>query len=284
MRILKGLMLVAPVLTIAACSDSSGPAAGSPLTVSFATLQASGSAAGDRSPSHSAAPHTLDITSAAVVLDHVELAPASIVCPAGDDNDANDDHGTDGNRTVGAADQGRDHHDACEDLAAGPVLVQLPVGQSVVTTFNVTVPAGTYTRLEARLAAAQTNTAAGGAFLTAHPDLAGVSVRVEGAFDGTPFTYTGRPHSHLEFEFEPPVVVGSTGVNVTVHVSLDRWFRDQNGGLVNPATANDGGPNADLVARNIRHSFRAFRDDHRRGDDGQGDGDGSGNDHDGGDN
>jgi hypothetical protein len=67
-------------------------------------------------------------------------------------------------------------------------------------------------------------------------------------------------------------------------VSLDRWFRDQNGKLVNPATANAGGPNADLVAQNIRHSFRAFRDDHHRGDDGNGDGDGSNNDHDGGDN
>src|SRR5579872_120125 len=53
--------------------------------------------------------------------------------------------------------------------------------------------------------------------------------------------------------------------------------------LVNPATANDGGPNADLVAENIRPSFRAFRDDQHRGDDGLGDGDGSANDHDGGD-
>ena len=283
MRTLKGLMLVVPVLTIAACSEASGPAGGSPLTVSFATVQGSGSTAGDRGPSDTPpAAHTLAITSAEVVLDHIELAPTSTACPD-TDTDANDDHGNDANR-VGAADHGTEHNDACAELAAGPQLVDLPVGQSVVTMFNVTVLAGTYTELEARLSAANGSTAAGGAFLTAHPDLAGVSVRVAGTFDGTPFTYTGRPHSHLEFEFEPPVVVGSTGVNVTVHVSLDRWFRDQNGELVNPATANAGGPNADLVAQNIRHSFRAFRDDHHRGDDGRGDGDGSGNDHDGGDN
>ncbi|HKV49856.1 MAG TPA: hypothetical protein VJO52_01540 [Gemmatimonadaceae bacterium] len=68
------------------------------------------------------------------------------------------------------------------------------------------------------------------------------------------------------------------------HVSLDRRFEVQNGEPVNPATANAGRPNADLVAQNIRHSFPAFRDDHHHGDDGQGDGDGSANDHDGGDN
>lgn len=283
MRILKCLMLIAPVLTIAACSDTSGPAGGSPLTVSFATLQASGSTAGDHAPSDAPDTHTLDITSAQIVLDHIELAPTGLACPDSDDNDANDDHGHDGAR-VGPADHGRDHNDECEELAADPVLVDLPVGQSVVTTFNVTVPAGTYTKLEARLSAAQANTAGGAAFLAAHPDLAGVSVRVTGTFDGTPFTYTSRPHSHLEFEFEPPVVVGSSGVNVTVHVNLDRWFRDRNGALVDPATANAGGPNADLVAQNIRHSFRAFRDDHHRGDDGRGDADDAGNDHDGGDN
>ena len=49
------------------------------------------------------------------------------------------------------------------------------------------------------------------------------------------------------------------------------------------STANDGRPNADLVAENIRRSSRAFRDDDHRGAGGLGDGDGSANDHDGGD-
>lgn len=39
MRTLNRLMLVAPVLTLAACSDSSGPVAGATVSLSFATLQ-----------------------------------------------------------------------------------------------------------------------------------------------------------------------------------------------------------------------------------------------------
>lgn len=280
MPTLHRLMLVVPVLTLAACSDSSGPAAGARVSLSFATLQSTSTTAGDRGTSTGSPAHTLVISSAQIVLDHIELAPATATCAdTGDDvGDAN------GNRAgVSAADDGRDQEDGCEDIAQGPVLVDLPVGQSVITTFDVPVPAGTYTSLEARLEAASANTAPGAAFLAAHPDFVGASVRVTGTFDGTPFTYTGRPHSHLEFGFDPPVVVTNTGVNVTVHVSLDRWFQDPAGALLNPATANLGGPNADLVAQNIRRSFRAFRDDERRGDDGLGDGDGSGNDHDGGD-
>lgn len=280
MRILNRLMLVVPVLTLAACSDSSGPTAGATVSLSFATLQPTGTTTGDRGPSTASPAHTLVVSSAQIVLDHIELAPASVACA-----DTGDDVGdADGNRArVSAADDRHDREDECEDIAQGPVLVDLPVGQSVVTTFDVPVPAGTYASLEAHLQAAAANTASGAAFIAAHPDLAGASVRVTGAFDGTPFTYTGRPHSHLEFGFDPPVVVANTGVNVTVHVSLDRWFQDPTGELLNPATANAGGPNADLVAQNIRRSFRAFRDDDRRGDDGLGDGDGSANDHDGGD-
>jgi len=280
MRIVKCLMLVVPVLTLAACSDASGPSAGATVSLSFATIQTTGTTAGDRGPSTTPSAHTLVVSTAQIVLDHIELASASATCPDTNDNDVGD---PDGNRArVSAADHRRD--DACEDVAQGPVVVDLPVGQSVVTMFDVPVPAGTYRFLEAHLQAAHANTATGAAFIAAHPDLAGASVRVTGTFDGTPFTYTGRPHSHLEFRFDPPVVVGSTGVNVTVHVSLDRWFQRPTGELVNPATANAGEPNADLVAQNIRRSFRAFRDDQHRGDDGMGDADGSGNDHDGGDN
>jgi len=263
-------MLVALVLTLAACSNASGPASGSSVSLSFATLRASPAAATDRDPSSGAAAHTIVVTSAQIVLDRIELAPANATC-----QDENGDAGQqpDGDRAhVVAADDGRDGNDSeCEDLATGPVLVDLPVGQSVVTMFDVPVAAGTYTSLEARLEPANANTAAGSAFLAAHADLAGASVRVTGTFDGTPFTYTGAPQSHLESSFDPPVVAGASGVNVTVHVSLDRWFQGPDGALVDPATANAGGPNADLVAQNIGRSFHAFRDDERRGDDGLGD-------------
>src|SRR6185312_1748456 len=180
-------------------ANASGPAAGATLSLSFATLQQAGGAAGDRDPSTTTPTHTLVLSSAQIVLDHIELVPASVTCPDADDNDVGN---PDGNRTrVSAADDGHDQDHECEEIDQGPALVDLPVGQSVVTMFDVPVPAGTYASLEARLESAQANTAAGAAFDAAHPDLAGASVRVTGTFDGTPFIYTGRPRSHLEFRF-----------------------------------------------------------------------------------
>ncbi|MFL5608108.1 MAG: hypothetical protein ACJ8AD_16775 [Gemmatimonadaceae bacterium] len=55
--------------------------------------------------------------------------------------------------------------------------------------------------------------------------------------------------------------------NVTVSVDLTNWFRTRSGALIDPSTANAGGPNAVLVAENIKRSFHAFRDDDRDGDD-----------------
>jgi len=69
-----------------------------------------------------------------------------------------------------------------------------------------------------------------------------------------------------------------------VHVSIDRWFTDRNGELIDPSTANDNGDSASLVADNIRRSFHAFEDRDRHGDDGHGnDGFDDGPNHDGGD-
>jgi hypothetical protein len=77
------------------------------------------------------------------------------------------------------------------------------------------------------------------------------------------------------------VTVGSTATTVTVHVSIDRWFADGSGNLVDPATANAGGANEQLVRDNVRRSFHAFEDNEHHGDDGHGDDgfdDGSGHD------
>jgi len=57
---------------------------------------------------------------------------------------------------------------------------------------------------------------------------------------------------------------GST--NITVFVDIDAWFRDQSGvDLIDPDTANEGGPNKSLVEDNIKQSMEAFEDDDRSG-------------------
>jgi hypothetical protein len=57
-------------------------------------------------------------------------------------------------------------------------------------------------------------------------------------------------------------------------VDLTNWFKTSSGALIDPATANAGGANAELVSANIARSFVAFRDDDRDGRDDDGEGSG----------
>lgn len=43
------------------------------------------------------------------------------------------------------------------------------------------------------------------------------------------------------------------------------WFRDANGALIDPRSANKGGANENLVKSNIRTSIEGFEDDDRDG-------------------
>jgi hypothetical protein len=241
------------------CSQSSSPHGAAPLNVSFMT-RATTNAAASRVVIHAAdvtttvGQHTLTITRAQVVLSRIELRGTSATA-CGAETDAPDQ----------AHDQS---HDAgCEGLELAPMLVDLPVDSAIVSALHVTIPAGTYTALEATLEPAHGNDGSAAPFLAANPAFAGVSVRVKGTFDGHAFVYTGAPQVHLELEFTPALTVADAGANITVHADLSRWFVDATGGLVDPATANASGVNASLVANNIQRSFRATGDD--RGDAGR---------------
>ena len=76
------------------------------------------------------------------------------------------------------------------------------------------------------------------------------------------------PRAELTTIFSPALAVDAAPVNVTVHADVTTWFRTQSGTVIDPSTANAGGPNAGIVADNIRRSFKAFRDvDHDGHDD-----------------
>lgn len=243
------------------CADPTGPAAGRPMSISFTTAASSGA-----SMSRSAEPGTfwsisattgtdeLVIDQVQVVVARMELERAGAVC---------------GENETAAGDDEVNHEDDCEELELAPSVIDLPVDAAVVSKLTVTIPEGSYSSLEAKLRPVRADNDRGrgsSAFLTANPDLAGVSVRVTGTFNGKPFTYTGVPRVKLEREFDPPLAVGADPVNLTVQVDVSNWFRSQ-GALIDPATANAGGPNAEKVANNIKSSFRAFRDDDRNGHD-----------------
>ena len=267
-RATSAALAAAGVLLSACAGDGAlGPRGSRALSLSFMTAPTTGTALADRllrgnmlfAPSTRPTASilavngtdTLVITKAEIVLSRLELAQGS-----------------------GASCDEDDAAPGCAEVERSFVLVDLPVDTTVRATVDATIPAGTYSSLEARLRVArpdsddQTHDAA--AFLAAHPEFQGVNVRVEGTFRGTPFVYTGAVNAKLEMDFSPPITVDSTGLNITIHVDLASWFRDGTGALIDPSTANSGGTNTQLVLDNIRRSFRAFRDDHRDGhDDGE---------------
>jgi hypothetical protein len=154
----------------------------------------------------------------------------------------------------------------CDALHADPALVELPVNGSLKRLFIADVPPGSYEFLQAKVhfVAGGGNSPAA-AFLAAHPDLAGVSVRVYGTFDHAPFTYTSGAEANISAEFSPPIEVGKKGLNLTVRVDIGSWFLDRSDILIDPRTALPGGPNDNLVDQNIHHSFQAFEDDDEDG-------------------
>ena len=267
MRSIIGTSIVITGLAagLAACSaDSTGVnGTAQPVSVSFSTLSSTATAyAASASLSPDAAPSrnitvtsgtdVLVITKAQLVLSRIELQVAGAACAD----------------TAAVGDDTADEH-SCAELSLSPSVIDLPVDASVLGKLGVTVPAGSYSALEVKVRAIRAGDHGTGsaAFLTAHPDLAGVSVLVQGTFNGKAFTYTGSPKAELEASFNPPLTVTTTGVNLTVNVDLATWFRASGGALVDPSTANPGGVNANAVADNIKRSFKAFRDDNHDGHD-----------------
>ncbi len=249
---------LAITVALSACSsDSTRPGSTTPgaVSLSFAATGSATTSASVASPSSgvlalTAATDSLVITKAQVVLARLELQRAGATCTSTES--AGDDQKSDS---------------SCAELELAPSIVSLAVNGAVTQALNSSVPSGTYTAFEAKIRAVEARKSASTAFLAAHPEFVGASVRVEGTFNGKAFTYTGAPEAELEGLFSPPLVADSTGANITINVDLANWFRTSGGTLVDPTTANAGGTNASLVSGNISRSFKAFRDDNHDGHD-----------------
>ena len=263
-RIAHPASLLLACCTLAACSGSTTPAGGRPVSVSFASgapltsASVGATSLASRSVTATSGTDVLVISRVQLVMARIELQRLGATCGS----------------TAAAGDDMVDEHD-CAELQLAPSLVELPVDGSVASALTVTVPAGSYSSLEAKIRALRTDTGDRGngtqAFLAAHPELAGVSAIVTGTFNGRAFTYTGAPRAEIEASFNPALAVDAAPVNLTVHADVTTWFKTQSGTLIDPSTANAGGVNAGTVADNISRSFKAFRDDDHNGrDDGPG--------------
>ena len=238
----RGALWLAPVaLTFAAC-DRMAPKASKPVSLSVTTKgTGSGISAALQIGS---GPNSLTINQAQVVLARIELSTAGSCT------------------TTGAADD-------CAELQLGPTLVDLPVDATTrVMLEDVAIPAGTYSGVQATLDAvkADDDEPGGSAFLTAHPDFQGISVKVTGVFTDASstthaFTFTSEVDAEMDMRLEPPVTLASDTKNFTIAVDVASWFKDSSGAAIDPTDR----ANAEAIERNILRSARVFEDNDHDG-------------------
>jgi hypothetical protein len=231
MRHTAALALLGTAL-VAGCSDGTSP--DTPRTVSLSFSSRASGAAASIAPGLSAAivvgsgAEAITITRVQLVLREIELKTSQNDACASETGD-----------------------DDCEELSIGPVLVDLPLDGSVTSPISVAIPEGTYREVELELHKPDDGNARDQAF-------ARRSVRIEGTHAGAPFVLTSEVDAELELEFEPPLVVGADGGNVTINVDVARWFRTATGAVLAPTTAN-----LSAIGGNVVASFKAY-DDHDR--------------------
>lgn len=247
-----------PILAVAlaACGDATAPGSqpgAHAMQVAFSTTSSASARATGPAPGVSTdltigdSAHALVITRAQLVIEKLELETSDTA-------------------TCG----GEEHDDDCSEIERGPMVVDLPLTAGASSAIDVSVPQGSYRKLQFAVRAVEQGEEDASAFLAAHPDLDGVSLRVDGTFDGVPFTYTAALEAEVEREFNPPVEIDASGKSITVNVDLSTWFTTSAGVVIDPATALPGGANEALVAANIRSSFGAFEDDDHDGHDDHG--------------
>ncbi|MBL0171098.1 MAG: hypothetical protein IPP90_10255 [Gemmatimonadaceae bacterium] len=276
------LMLGAAAMwTLAACSEGTGPnnhgtvglgfqvsrtsAAG--LTATAAVVTADGSPIVGAAPVVTNTPLGVRITrdadvivisKAQFVVRDVKLKSATAICT--DDDDFAGAAAQNGVRSVDARSQ-HDRDDAdCPSVRVGPFLVDVPMNGTDGARVAVPVPEGTYSSVRLTLHKVTSSDSADAAFRQAFPDFRGISVRLEGTYNGTPFVFVGDVDAKIEVPLTAPVVIKTGGDDVTVSVDLGTWFVRPSGGLLSPALANTPGGTRSTVQNNIRFAFKAFRD------------------------
>jgi hypothetical protein len=246
-RARRAVWLAPAALILAACNGTT-PKAVYPLSLSITTRSTSGASLAGSSVRAAiqigSGANSLTINQVQIVLARIELSATGSCATTGEADD-------------------------CDELQLGPTLANLPVdGTTQVMLVDAAVPAGTYSGLQAKLDAVtpDDDEPGGSAFLTAHPEFKGISVKVTGVFtDGSnaahDFTFTSGVDAELEARFQPPVTLTSDTKNFTLAVDVASWFKDASGAVLDPTNA----ANAETIARNIQRSARAFEDDDRDG-------------------
>ncbi|MGE0443174.1 MAG: hypothetical protein AB7L66_12255 [Gemmatimonadales bacterium] len=238
------------------CSDSSGPTGGTRVGLMVST--AASGIVGAAAESVVVGGHTLTIDKVELVLREIELkrVAGSADCsfdPAAAASSDGDHHGD------------RRHNDECSELEIGPLLLDLPLGGGPERALSVEIDSGTYRKIEFKIHKAGSDSG-DRAFLAEHPEFAGISVRVQGTYDGEAFSWEDKVTAKQEAALDPPLVVAeNTTTDLTLVVEVGSWFLAGGVGIIDPKLAMNNGPYEATVRNNIRRSFRIFEDRDRDG-------------------
>jgi hypothetical protein len=245
---------------VVACSDGTGPAAVSRRILNLNVSTGASAAAAAGADTISANGRRLVINRVELVISEFELKRVSSTAECGSGGDGS---------AMASPEGGSGHDDGeCEEFQAGPMVLDLPLGGAPQRVVSVEVDTGTYRQAEFKIHKAE-DQSGDAALLVEHPDLKGTSVRVTGTFDGRSFVYTTDLTAKQRSDLVPPVVVGAKGpADFTLLIDIKGWFVTAAGALIDPATAQKGQANDNLVRDNIRRSFRCFEDRDRDGHEG----------------
>ena len=163
----------------------------------------------------------------------------------------------------------------CEYVSCGalldlPVVIDLPLGDGAMQHARLELPAGVYGGVALSLyrLPAGGGSASDAQIRAEHPEMAGRAVLVTGTFDGVAFEFTSEDALAKTIALSRPVmVVGGASTNITVRLAIADWFRNADGSLIDPRTAQSGGVNASAVAGNMARGVMAFEDRNHDGDD-----------------
>ncbi len=256
-------LILAPLLA-AACADGTAPESGTDqVSLSFssgatgaASTQISGGATASGEIRLGAGTDELVITRAQIVLEEIEFESEDHSCrrrmaAAGADTVALDSARL------------REYCDGFE-VEFGPVVIDLPTGHGSVQSVTLRVPPGRYDELKFDIEPLDDN---GGRSDDRYgrPGPRGASIRVEGTFNGQPFVYLSALEAEVELHFQPALVITPGGFNVNIRVDVTEWFTASDGRLIDPSSANAGGPNQGMVEANILASLDAYPDRDRDG-------------------
>ena len=188
----------------------------------------------------------LVITSAQIVFRNVKLQPGQEGCV-----DDSEDSETE------------EEDDNCATMFVGPILVDIPTDALPGSEISVLIPEGSYRSVQLRLHKISSNSSADAAFRAEHPDFGDASVKVEGTFNGVPFTYLSDITATVNLPLPAPIVVGGEDQDLTVELDVGSWFLSQSGSLLSPLDDNNQARQA--IRSNIRTAIRAFRDNNQDG-------------------